>query len=212
MSTFLVLLVGAVIVLAALATVTQRNPIHAALSMLVALAGVGALMIGLKAHFLAAMQVLLYGGAIMVLFVFVIMLLTLREEELGPEPPPAVRGLAAVGAIALTFVLFSALSRRDNVEFQEPYNDAVIAAAEEVANAEAKQKGEPALGIRRRNKVAYGSTEQFARVLYTDYAVPFELITVLVMGAVAGVIVLARRPDRVTLEATKLSTSAGGAS
>lgn len=201
MSTFLVMLVGVLIVVAALMTVTQRNPIHAALSMLIALAGVGALMIGLKAHFLAAMQVLLYGGAIMVLFVFVIMLLTLREEELGPEPPHATRLLAAVGALALTFILFSALSRRSDVNFEEPYADAKIAAAEEAG-----------MDMRRRTKVYYGSTEHFARVLYTDYAVPFELITVLVMGAVAGVIVLARRPDSVTLEATKLTaTPAGGA-
>jgi len=123
------MLVGVLIVVAALMTVTQRNPIHAALSMLIALGGVGALMIGLKAHFLAAMQVLLYGGAIMVLFVFVIMLLTLREEELGPEPPHATRLLAAVGALALTFILFSALSRRSDVNFEEPYADAKIAAA-----------------------------------------------------------------------------------
>jgi len=198
-STFLVLLVGVLIVVAALMTVTQRNPIHAALSMLIALGGVGALMIGLKAHFLAAMQVLLYGGAIMVLFVFVIMLLTLREEELGPEPPPATRLLAVVGAAALCFILFSALSRRSDPEFKEPYNDAKIAAAEA-----------DGADMRRRTKVYYGSTEHFARVLYTDYAVPFELITVLVMAAVAGVIVLARRPDSVTLEATKLTAIPAG--
>lgn len=200
MSAFLVLLVGVVILVAALMTVTQRNPIHAALSMLIALAGVGLLMVGLKAHFLAAMQVLLYGGAIMVLFVFVIMLLTLREEELGPEPPLSRRVPAAVGAILLIFVLFWSLSRREKIGFQEPYQDRVIRQEEAKLGAT----------IRKRNKVHYGSTEHFARVLYTTYAVPFELITVLVMGAVAGVIVLARRPDRVTLEATKLT--GGGAS
>jgi len=68
------------------------------------------------------------------------------------------------------------------------------------------------MDMRRRSNVYYGSTEHFARVLYPDYAVLLELITVLVMGAVAGVIVLARRPDSVTLEATKLTaTPAGGA-
>ncbi|MGE0706484.1 MAG: NADH-quinone oxidoreductase subunit J [Planctomycetota bacterium] len=193
MSAILVLLVGAVIVVAALVTVTQRNPIHAALAMLVALAGVGGLMIGLKSHFLAAMQVLLYGGAIMVLFVFVIMLLTLREEELGPEPPLSRRVPAAIGAILLTFVLFWSLSRRERHPLQEPALDAAA------AKAEAKP------GARRRTLVTYGSTEHFARFLYTDYAVAFELITVLVMGAVAGVIVLARRPDSHTLEGTKLT-------
>jgi NADH-quinone oxidoreductase subunit J len=195
---FFVLLVGAVIVVAGLVTVTRRNPIHAALSMLIALGGVGALMVGLKSHFLAAMQILLYGGAIMVLFVFVIMLLTLREEELGPEPPMSRRMPAAVGAILLAFVLFWSLSRREQVEFQQPHNDTLIAAAENSAPT-------PAKAPRRRTKAYYGSTEHFARFLYTDYAVAFELITVLVMGAIAGVIVLARKPESVTLEATKLT-------
>lgn len=88
MSALLVLFVGAVIVTAGIMTVTRRNPIHAALSMLVALAGLAGLFLSLNAPFLAAMQVLLYGGAIMVLFVFIIMLLTLRDDELGRSRRP----------------------------------------------------------------------------------------------------------------------------
>ena len=57
----------------------------------------------------------------------------------------------------------------------------------------------------RKNRVDFGSAEHFARFLYTDYVVPFELITVLVMAAIAGVIVLARRPDKVSLERTALA-------
>ena len=112
MEAIFVWLIGIVIVLAGAATVLQRNPIHAALSMLVALGGTAVLMAGLKAHFLATMQVLLYGGAIMVLFVFVIMLLTLKEEELGPEPSISERLPAVIASLLIVFVLFWALAQR----------------------------------------------------------------------------------------------------
>lgn len=175
MSTLLVLLAGAVIIAAALLTVTRKNPIHAALAMLVALCGVALLMLGLHATFLAAMQILLYGGAIMVLFTFVIMLLTLREDEMGPEPPSAAKVLAGVGAFAVLALVWSALAGRGQPSYPAP-----------------------ALGQ------DFGSPEHFARFLYTDYVVAFELVTVLVMAAVAGTIVLARRPDRASLEGSRL--------
>jgi NADH-quinone oxidoreductase subunit J len=172
----LVLLAGLVVVAAALLTVTRRNPIHAALAMLVALGGVALLMLGLHSTFLAAMQVLLYGGAIMVLFTFVIMLLTLREEEMGPEPATGTKALAAFGAFGVLALIWSGLAGRPDAGFPAP-----------------------ALGD------AFGAPEHFARFLYTDYVVAFELVTVLVMAAAAGVIVLARRPDRASLEATRLT-------
>lgn len=178
MSSMLVLLAGAIIVASGILTVTRRNPIHAALSMLIALGGVAVLMLGLHATFLAAMQVLLYGGAIMVLFTFVIMLLTLREEEMGPEPPTAPKALAFVGAFAVLALVWGALAGRQ-------------------ASFPAPAQGE-----------AFGSTQHFAQFLYTDYVVAFELVTVLVMAAVAGVIALARRPDRDSLLDTKFASDA----
>ncbi|MBX3468238.1 MAG: NADH-quinone oxidoreductase subunit J [Planctomycetes bacterium] len=176
MPTLLVLLAGAVIVAAGIVTVTRRNPIHAALSMLVALGGVALLMLALHSTFLAAMQVLLYGGAIMVLFTFVIMLLTLREDEMGPEPPARTKTVAGAGAFFVLAIVWWAIATRDHHDFQAP-----------------------ALGG------AFGSPEHFARFLYTDYVVSFELVTVLVMAAVAGVIVLGRRADRESLEGTRLT-------
>lgn len=190
MPTFLVLLVGALIVVAAATTVTRKNPVHAALAMLVALAGVAGLFLGLHSAFLAAMQVLLYGGAIMVLFVFIIMLLTLREDEMGPEPPTRDRVLALIGAFALLFATTFAVAGRGTKPFPTPYPEARAAAGELPADAE---------------KAGFGSTEHFARFLYTDYAVAFELVTVLVMASVAGVIVLARRPDKHELDRTRLT-------
>ena len=194
MSAFLVLLFGAVVVVAGLFTVTRRNPIHAALCMLVALAGVAGLMLGLQAHFLAAMQVLLYGGAIMVLFVFVIMLLTLKDDELGGEPSQGQKVLAALGSIVFLFIIAGALSARRDAAYHMPYPEQVVRAAQ----AEGVE-------VRAGATSFFGSTEHFARFLYTDYAVAFELITVLVLASAAGVIVLARRPDKHTLEGTRLT-------
>jgi NADH-quinone oxidoreductase subunit J len=183
-SALLIALVGALVLVAGFVTVTRTNPIHAVLSMLVALAGVAALMLGLRSPFLAAMQILLYGGAIMVLFLFVIMLLSLREDEMGPEPPTRARVLAAIAAFTVLAVPLFAISRRGAPHHFGPVR----------------------LGD------AFGSAEHFARFLYTDYVVAFELITVLVMAAAAGVIVLARRPDRETLEGTRLTQNHGRSS
>ena len=181
MSSLLISLFGALTLLAAGVTVTRRNPIHAVLSMLVALAGIAALMLGLRSPFLAAMQILLYGGAIMVLFLFVIMLLSLREDEMGPEPPTRARVLAATAAFTVLAVPLFAIAQRGAPESFGPV----------------------ALGD------AFGSAQHFAHFLYTDYVVAFELITVLVMAAAAGVIVLARRPDRHSLEGTRLTQNPG---
>ena len=199
MASLLILLAGAVVVVAGLVTVTQRNPIHAALAMLVALCGISGIMLALRSPFLAAMQILLYAGAIMVLFIFVIMLLNLRPNEMGPEPPKKKRMLAAFGSISLLFVLAFSLSERGNVTYKIPYQETQVLAAEAA--------GSPLTGA---SNFEFGSTEHFGRFLYTDYAVAFELITVLVLGAAAAVIMLARRPDRTTLERTRLT--GGGAS
>ena len=175
-----VILVGALIVIAALMTVTRRNPSHAALCMVVALGGVAVLMVGLRSPFLAAMQILLYGGAIMVLFTFVIMLLTLKEEEMGPEPGRGAVGLALIVSFGMLTVLWYAIAQRGGGGFHLP-NPGGGAGPDD-----------------------FGSVQHFARFLYTDYVVAFELITVLVMAAVAGVIVLARRPSQLTVDGSKL--------
>jgi NADH-quinone oxidoreductase subunit J len=88
-------LAAAVTVGAGLLVVIQRNPIHAAISMLACFLGLAVIYLRLEAPFLAAIHVLVYTGAILVLFLFVIMLLNLKPEELGVEYPLKVRGLIA---------------------------------------------------------------------------------------------------------------------
>src|SRR5688500_17632420 len=110
----LVFVAAAAIVLAgALGVVIARNPVHAALMLVVTLFGVAVLFVAQEAHFLAAVQVIVYAGAIVVLFLFVIMLLGVdRQEEVGEERLPAQRPLAiAIGLIVLVEVVVLAGSR-----------------------------------------------------------------------------------------------------
>src|SRR5438270_10089990 len=107
---FLFWLAGIAAVMAAARAVTHENPIYAALYTMLALGGVAVEFGLLHSPFLAAMQILLYAGAIMVLFVFVIMLLSLRPEEHGDEPGMPTKVFAGIAAIGLYVVLAKAIA------------------------------------------------------------------------------------------------------
>lgn len=157
---------AALSVFCALAVVTRRNPIYAAGFLLLSFLGVAGVLIVLDAPFAAGLHVLVYGGAIIVLFLFTIMLLNLRPEELGGEPPLIARGLAAAIAAALFAALSLAFSADATSEIQF-LSDA----------------GPP----------EWGSPRQMGRALLDRYLLPFELVTVLILVAVFGALVLAKR-------------------
>ena len=100
-------LLAALVVGSALGVILLRNPIHSALFLTINLAGVAALYLMLKAQFLALIQVIVYAGAIAVLFVFAIMVLIPGKEETGPDPLHAQRWLAVplVGVLLLEVLL-----------------------------------------------------------------------------------------------------------
>jgi NADH-quinone oxidoreductase subunit J len=155
-------IIAAVAVVAALGLILKRNPIHGALFLVVNLACVAALYLMLGAEFLAAAQIIVYAGAIMVLFVFAIMVLIPGKEETGPDPRRLTR-LAAlpVGGVLLIQLTMIVTARRDAV-----------------APAPAP---------------AAGGVEAIGRLLFTDYLFPFELTSVLLLAAMVGVLLLARR-------------------
>ncbi|HXG04512.1 MAG TPA: NADH-quinone oxidoreductase subunit J [Candidatus Binatia bacterium] len=157
------LLIAALAVASALGLVLRRNPIHGALFLVVNLGCIAALYLMLGAEFLAAAQVIVYAGAIMVLFVFAIMVLIPGKEETGPDPRRGWRLLAAPLGAALLVEL------------------AVILLAGQAATAPAAAPA-PAGGV-----AAIG------RLLFTDYLLPFELTSVLLLAAMVGVLLLARR-------------------
>ncbi len=156
----------------ALGVVLGRNPIASLLFMVVNLASIAGIFVLLQAHFLAAIQILVYAGAIMVLFLFVIMLLNLGhdyEQDLKT-------GSWAVLSFAVTGALAGVLARQFKGSEESPLygyfggGDAMEAALEE-----------------------YGAVGVIARPLFTDYVVAFELVGILLLVAILGAIVLAKR-------------------
>ena len=110
MQLFVFVIASAMVLGGALGVVVARNPVHSALSLVLTLFGVAVLFVGQEAHFLAAVQVIVYAGAIVVLFLFVIMLLGVDQaEDLRVEPLPVQRPLAAVMGVGIVGLLIAAI-------------------------------------------------------------------------------------------------------
>ena len=145
----------------ALGLVLKRNPIHGALFLVVNLGSVAALYLTLGAEFLAAAQVIVYAGAIMVLFIFAIMVLIPGKDETGADPRRPWRLLALpLGGLLLVQVLTIVLSTHGPTPVGSP---------------------------------APGGVEAVGRLLFTDYLFPFELTSAVLLVAMVGVLLLARR-------------------
>lgn len=166
MTELIVFIVASLMVLGGAAGVILRpNPVHAALSLILTLFGIAVHFIALEAHFLAAVQVIVYAGAIVVLFLFVIMLLGVdRAEDLSIEPFMKQRLAAPVIGVALAGFV----------------GVAVIASRALLKSNVAPAEGEENLGA-------------LARSLFSDYVFAFELTSVLLVIAVVGTVLLARR-------------------
>ena len=162
-----------VCILGAVGVVGSRNPVHAALSLVVTLFGVAVLFVSLQAHFLAVVQVIVYAGAIVVLFLFVIMLLGVdREEALGDEPLKAQRWPIVVGLLGTLFLEIVLLTKLDFVTADpEAVGDSITRVVADRPNV-----------------------DQLADVIFTRYLLAFEVTSVLLVIAVVGAVVLARRP------------------
>ncbi|MEY3493922.1 MAG: NADH-quinone oxidoreductase subunit [Actinomycetota bacterium] len=172
MELFVFVCAAIMVLVGALGVVLRSNPVHAALSMILTLFGVAVLFVAREANFLAAVQVIVYAGAIVVLFLFVIMLLGVdRAEDLRTEPLGNIqRPLALVLGVGMFAVLTTAVVRaRESLRFK---GDGVKTATLEDAD---------------------GNIRQIARSIFGDYVVAFELTSVLLIVAVVGTVVLARR-------------------
>jgi NADH-quinone oxidoreductase subunit J len=154
--------VAALAVGSAVGLIVKKNPIHGALFLVVNLGSVAVFYLMLGAEFLAAAQIIVYAGAIMVLFVFAIMVLIPGKEETGPDARRAWR-LAALPVGAILF-----------------FQLVVIVAT----------RGAPPAAPA---PPAAGNVEAVGRLLFTDYLFPFELTSVLLLAAMVGVLLLARR-------------------
>src|SRR6476661_495918 len=132
-----VFIVGAVMVLGgAIGVVLRAKPVHSALSLVATLFGIAVLFIAQNANFLAAVQVIVYAGAIVVLFLFVIMLLGVdKADDLTIEPFPIQRPLAAVVGIGLAGLLIAAIARaHDRIVQGTPLDSAGDSNIKQLAN------------------------------------------------------------------------------
>jgi len=162
----LFIIFGILAVAGALNLLFQRHPINSALSLVVVMMSLAVLYWSLGAEFLAAAQVIVYSGAIMVLFVFVIMLLNAGEEE-RTHGSRAAYNVGIPGAAAIFCLLaFVFLSERDALG---------------VAN----------IGGRLANGV--DNIAELSQVLFTKLLLPFEVTSVLILVAILGAVVLARK-------------------
>ena len=153
-----------VVVLSALAVVTRRNPIAAAVSLVVCFFFLSGMYVLLDAHFVAVTQVLVYAGAIMVLFIFVIMLLNLRGE--GGTVMPSFAPRALLGLVSAGFVGSGVVT--------------AVSAAK--------------LTIGKTTSSDYGTIEAVGMEIFGGrYLLPFEVASVLLTVAMIGAVVLAKR-------------------
>jgi NADH-quinone oxidoreductase subunit J len=153
---------AALTVASACGVVLRRNTIHGALFLVANLATIAVFYLMLGAEFLAVVQVVVYAGAIVVLFVFAIMVLIPGKEESGPDPLRPQRWLAVPLAMILLLLLGVALGSR------------VLSGPTRLSD--------PHMGL-----------EPLYRALLTDYLLPFEVTSVLLLAALVGVIALTKR-------------------
>lgn len=160
-----------VAVAAAWLVVTRRNPVYSAAWMMAALFAVAVVFLLLHSSFAAVIQVLLYAGAILVLFLFVIMLLNPGPEEAGRDRPRGLEsGLAAVLAVAFVIAIAGAIGG-SHLGLVAPFSE----------------EGAPA------PPDDFGTTNYFGHTVYDQYLLPFEAISLLVMVAIAGAVLLGKR-------------------
>jgi NADH-quinone oxidoreductase subunit J len=146
--------------------VLRRNPAHAAISLVAAFFFLAGLYVLLAAHLIAILQIMVYAGAVMVLFVFVIMLLNLKEEELGHERITAWKIIGGLSIVITTgLIAFLALGNA--------YPTGVL---RDMA----------------RSQQSFGSVKGVGQALYIASVLPFEVTSLLLTVAIVGAVVVAK--------------------
>ncbi len=150
------------LIVTALGVVTARNPVNAAVSLVGAFFFLAGLYVLLVAHLLAFLQVLVYAGAIMVLFLFVIMLLTTADDQFAPARMKLMQFAGIAGAAGVVAVVVTAVSRLGTLPM-------------------------PIVGPQ------FGTVKAVGRLLFTQYLLPFEATSLLLLVAIVGAVVVAKQ-------------------
>ena len=155
-------ILGALAIASGIMVVTRKNAVHAAIYLVVAMCAIAGLFAQLGSYFIAALQIIVYAGAIMVLFLFVIMMLNLKRDEFGFDSRVFQRVFAFVLGIIFLIQLIIVVTNFP------------------------RQPGRPF-------DSSMGNIEALSRKLFYDYVYPFEIVGVLLLAAIIGAVVIARR-------------------
>jgi NADH-quinone oxidoreductase subunit J len=150
------------LVAAALGVVLARSPVHAAMSLVAAFFFLAGIYVLLLAHLLAWLQVLVYAGAIMVTFLFVIMLLNFDDQTLGVRRLKVMQALGAAGAVGIAATIIQAVRGMGELPMTEVPAD-------------------------------FGTVRAVGKVLFTQYLLPFEATSLLLLVAIVGSVVVAKQ-------------------
>lgn len=174
MQLFVFICAALMILVGAVGVIVRSHPVHAALSLVLTLFGVAVLFVAQDAHFLAAVQVIVYAGAIVVLFLFVIMLLGVdRAESLRIDPVKVQRPLAAIVGLGLFGLIGGAILEGRKTLIRR------------------------GTGLETATAVSHDSNiKQLANDLFSNHVFAFEVTSVLLVIAVVGTVLLARRPGK----------------
>lgn len=165
LESFLFYLLAIVSVSSAVLMVTRRSPVMSVLYLIVNFFTLSGLYLTLKAQFIAVIQLLVYAGAIMVLFIFVIMLLNLEDEQRLAEKLSYKKVIAVILAVAMFLEIFYIIGSRTSGKF-----------------------------LTQSDKAAQlGTVENIGKELFTTFLLPFEITSLLLLAAIVGAIVLAKK-------------------
>jgi len=169
MELFVFTLFACLALVSAIVVVSHRNPVYSVLSLVVTLISLAVLFVLLGAPFLAVLQVLVYTGAILVLFLFVIMLLNVGDEGKNQGGSPFQKWFASISAVLFAGVLLASLWSGRSTEAL-PLDEELV------------------------------SLQSLARILFTEYLLPFEIVGLLLLAAVIAATVLAKKSEPVGTE------------
>jgi len=158
-------ILSSLLVLSALGVVLSRSPVRSALSLILVMVFLAVTFAMLDAHLVAALQIVVYAGAIMILFLFVIMLLNLQEDPPEQRPILWCAGAWAAGAVTVGTLIWT-------VAAHGPL---------------------PGPGVSTMLPAGFGTTAALGERLFTRYVLPFEITSILLLVAIVGAVVLAMR-------------------
>jgi len=168
--------------------VAMKNPVSSAMGMIGSFIGLAALLIGLNAYFVGTLQVLVYAGAIMVLFIFIIMLLDLKKESNKEFAP---KNLAAGIIIPLSLVIIiTPVFRNIDKDFKTLDKVTLIAAEANLPTSEIPENSQIRVGLA---KGELRDVNFIGQKLYTDYNFPLQVVGVLLLVATIGCVTLSKK-------------------